>query len=26
MEYPGAMSAVRAVSHGLSRTIQALAG
>lgn len=26
MEYPGAMSAVRAVSHGLTRTIQALAG
>ena len=26
MEYPGAMSAVRAVSDGLSRTIQALAG
>lgn len=26
MEYPGAISAVRAVSHGLSRTIQALAG
>jgi transcriptional regulator of heat shock response len=26
MEYPGAMSAVRAVSHGLSRTIQTLAG
>jgi transcriptional regulator of heat shock response len=26
MEYPGAMSAVRAVSRGLSRTIQALAG
>ena len=26
MEYPGAMSAVREVSRGLSRTIQALAG
>jgi heat-inducible transcriptional repressor len=26
MEYRGAMSAVREVSHGLSRTIQALAG
>jgi heat-inducible transcriptional repressor len=26
MEYPGAMSAVRAVSHGLSQKIQALAG
>lgn len=26
MQYPGAMSAVRAVSHGLTRTIQALAG
>ena len=26
MEYPAAMSTVRAVSHGLSRTIQALAG
>ena len=26
MEYPGAMSAVREVSHGLTRTIQALAG
>ncbi|MGH2711860.1 MAG: HrcA family transcriptional regulator [Actinomycetota bacterium] len=26
MEYPAAMSTIRAVSHGLSRTIQALAG